>query len=204
VGQVLSFSDAGSTDVDGTIVTFAWNWGDGSPEGSGATATHAYAAPGAWTVTLTVTDENGATATDTLLVTVAAPPVNLALNGTTNVSSTRKGSSYASRNAVDGATATSWMSSKTNPAQWLRVDLGSSRTISTVKVFWPATYYARGFSIETSTNGTSWTQRYSTNSGNGSPADASFAAVSARYVRVYLTTPNDSAYYGIAELEVYQ
>jgi PKD repeat protein len=190
--------------VDGTIVSFAWNWGDGTPDGSGATATHAYAAAGTWTVTLTVTDGDGATAADTLSVTVTAPPVNLALNRATNVSSTRKGSDYASRKAVDGTTSTSWMSSKTNPAQWLRVDLGSSPTISKVKVFWPATYYAQGFSIETSTNGTSWTQRYSTSSGNGSPTDASFAAVSARYVRVYLTTPNDSTYYGISELEVYQ
>ncbi|HWR98430.1 MAG TPA: discoidin domain-containing protein [Candidatus Methanoperedens sp.] len=204
VGQVLSFADAGSSDPDGAIVSYSWNWGDGTPDGFGPSATHAYGAAGTFTVTLTVTDDEGATGTDTLLVTITAPPVNLALNRPALASTTRtKGGSYPAANAVDGSTDTSWMSSKTNPAQWVRVDLGSSRSISNVKVFWPATYYAKAFRIETSTNGTTWTSRYSTASGNGGPTNAVFTPESVRYVRVYCTTPNNTSYYGVAELEVY-
>ena len=71
-GATVSFSGAASTDSDGTIATYAWQFGDGTT-GAGATATHIYAEAGVFTVTLTVTDNSGATATDTLVVTVTAP-----------------------------------------------------------------------------------------------------------------------------------
>jgi len=52
-----------SIDSDGTVVSYAWDWGDGSPAGNGATASHAYAANGTYTVTLTITDDDGLTDT---------------------------------------------------------------------------------------------------------------------------------------------
>jgi PKD repeat protein len=64
----------GSTDPDGTVAEYAWNFGDGGT-GSGATGSHAYAAAGTYTVALTVTDDRGATATTTKTVTVAPPQV---------------------------------------------------------------------------------------------------------------------------------
>ncbi|WP_298462718.1 PKD domain-containing protein, partial [uncultured Cellulomonas sp.] len=63
-----------STDVDGTIRTYAWSFGDGST-GTGASATHSYATAGTYTVRLTVTDDDGATGTTTVPVTVSAPNV---------------------------------------------------------------------------------------------------------------------------------
>jgi PKD repeat protein len=65
-----------STDVDGTIVTWAWNFGD-STTGSGASTTHPYAAGGTYPVTLTVTDNNGGTNTIVQNVTVTDPPPNV-------------------------------------------------------------------------------------------------------------------------------
>ncbi|MBI5087697.1 MAG: PKD domain-containing protein, partial [Actinobacteria bacterium] len=62
-----------STDIDGTITGYAWDFGDGQL-GSGATPTHAYAHGGTYTVTLTVTDSDSATATITNSVTVVDPP----------------------------------------------------------------------------------------------------------------------------------
>jgi RHS repeat-associated protein len=59
--QSVSFNGGGSSDPDGTIVSYSWNFGDGGT-GSGATPTHAYAANGNYTVTLTVTDNAGAQA----------------------------------------------------------------------------------------------------------------------------------------------
>ena len=47
-----------STDPDGMIVSYAWDFGDGST-GTGARATHFYAVAGAYTISLTITDDYG-------------------------------------------------------------------------------------------------------------------------------------------------
>ncbi len=46
VGQQVTFSAAGSGDPDGSIVSYRWVWGDGTPDGSGVTASHAFATAG--------------------------------------------------------------------------------------------------------------------------------------------------------------
>ncbi|MDQ1597113.1 MAG: hypothetical protein QOI70_537, partial [Microbacteriaceae bacterium] len=72
-GLAATVDGGTSTDSDGTIVGYSWNFGDGST-GTGVTASHSYAAPGTYTVTLTVTDNSAATATKTGSVSVTAPP----------------------------------------------------------------------------------------------------------------------------------
>ena len=69
-GLTASFNGGGSTDSDGTIASYAWNFGDGST-GTGATPTHTYATGSTYSVTLTVTDNQGATGTVTNPITVA-------------------------------------------------------------------------------------------------------------------------------------
>jgi PKD repeat protein len=74
-GSAAQLDGSGSRDQDGTIVSYAWELGDGST-GTGASVSHVYADDGAYTATLTVTDDDGASAADTVAVTVAnAPPV---------------------------------------------------------------------------------------------------------------------------------
>ena len=68
-----NFDGNGSTDPDGTIVSYAWTFGDGS-SASGATPSNTYAAAGSYDVSLTVTDDDGATDTETRTITVSAPP----------------------------------------------------------------------------------------------------------------------------------
>jgi PKD repeat protein len=64
-----SFDGSASYDSDGTITNYAWNFGDGA-KGSGATVIHVYVAPGTYVVTLTVTDNGGATGSQSNSVTV--------------------------------------------------------------------------------------------------------------------------------------
>jgi len=53
-----SFNGTSSSDPDGNVVSYAWNFGDGST-GSGATVSHNYGSRTVRTVTLTVTDNLG-------------------------------------------------------------------------------------------------------------------------------------------------
>lgn len=64
-----SLDASSSTDSDGDIQSFAWNFGD-STTGAGKTVDHIYAAAGTYTVALTVTDNAGASSTVSQAVTV--------------------------------------------------------------------------------------------------------------------------------------
>ncbi|MGY2064502.1 PKD domain-containing protein [Blastococcus sp. SYSU DS0619] len=72
----LVVDGASSTDADGTVAGWAWDFGDGST-GTGTTASHTYAAAGTYAVTLTVTDDQGATSSVTRQVTVTEPAPNV-------------------------------------------------------------------------------------------------------------------------------
>ncbi|WP_395830625.1 glycoside hydrolase family 44 protein [Archangium violaceum] len=76
----VSFSSAGSADADGTILSYAWNFGNGQ-QGTGPTVSHTYTLPGIYTATLTVTDNDGATASDTVTISVLAPSTLAAPSG---------------------------------------------------------------------------------------------------------------------------
>ncbi len=68
-----SFDGTGSTDSDGTIASYSWDFGDNTTNGTGASPDHTYSAAGTYTVKLTVTDDGGATASVSHDVTVTAP-----------------------------------------------------------------------------------------------------------------------------------
>ena len=69
----VNFDGTASSDPDGTIDSYAWDFGDGNT-GSDQTPIHEYTSAGTYTVTLTVTDNQSATGTATDTITVTTPP----------------------------------------------------------------------------------------------------------------------------------
>jgi len=87
VGSDVSFDGSGSSDMDGNIVSYDWDFGDGNT-GTGVNPTQVYTVPGVFTVTLTVTDDGGATDTATTTADIIdvpnSPPIAVDDAYTTN------------------------------------------------------------------------------------------------------------------------
>lgn len=99
VGVAVTFDGSASTDPDGSIVSYDWDFGDGtSAVDAGATPTHIYNVDSTFNVALTVTDNAGATGVDTTTATIGLgnqPPVadaNGPYTGTTGLPVTFDGS----------------------------------------------------------------------------------------------------------------
>ena len=69
VPLTVSFDSSGSTDPDGSITAYNWSFGDGSSS-TEAYPIHMYMTVGSFTATLTVTDDGGATASQSTVITV--------------------------------------------------------------------------------------------------------------------------------------
>ncbi len=75
-GVPVHFDASASSDPDGQIASYAWDFGDGT-SASGSAPEHSFDRPGTYEVTLKVTDSSGSACNireDTLTVTVNAPP----------------------------------------------------------------------------------------------------------------------------------
>ena len=72
--QSITFNGCGSSDGDGSVVEYRWDFGDGS-SGSGSMITHSFVDSGEYTITLTVVDDKGAVGSTTTVVAVEKPPV---------------------------------------------------------------------------------------------------------------------------------
>ncbi len=70
----VAFNGTASTDGDGTIAAYAWDFGDGQTS-TAASPNHSYASPGSYQVRLTVTDDDGDSDSVTKTVTATANSV---------------------------------------------------------------------------------------------------------------------------------
>ncbi|WP_254898169.1 discoidin domain-containing protein [Kitasatospora sp. NA04385] len=128
-----------------------------------------------------------------------AAPVLLSQGKTATASSTENYGTPAS-NAVDGDTGTRWSSANSDP-QWLQVDLGAPAALSSVTLRWEAAY-AKGYQIQLSTDGTTWTTAYTTANGAGGTETVPVTGT-ARYVRMYGTARATGYGYSLWEFQVY-
>src|SRR5260370_15078522 len=72
-GTAITFDGTASYDLDGTVVSYSWAFGDGTT-GTEPIVTHSYSPAKPYTVTLTVTDNGGVTGSTTSQVTITDRP----------------------------------------------------------------------------------------------------------------------------------
>jgi len=115
-------------------------------------------------------------------------------------SSSENGAATEAALAVDGNTTTRWASAFADP-QWLQVDLGSTQSISQISLNWEAAY-ASAFTIQTSTNGTTWTNITPTTAGKLGVQTLDVTG-SGRYVRMNGTARATAYGYSLYEFQVF-
>jgi len=125
---------------------------------------------------------------------------NRALNRTV-VTSGNESAAYDGSRAVDGNGGTRWASQSVDPS-WLYVDLGASYSISRVKLSWEAAY-GKSYKIQVSNDASTWTDVYSTTTGDGGVDDLTGLSGTGRYVRMYGTQRGTTWGYSLWEFEVY-
>ena len=126
-GAPLTLDGSASSDPDGTIVSYAWDFGDGNT-GSGVSPTHTYAAAGSYAVTLTVTDDDGATDVGQTTATISEPPPPPLCDLSGTVSSSNKNDYLSLGNVAQGTTLAAtltWEASGANVDLYLQWHNGS-------------------------------------------------------------------------------
>ena len=123
---------------------------------------------------------------------------NVAQGKTATASSVLGGNTAAL--AVDGNAGTRWESAASDP-QWLQVDLGTSTAICRVVVNWE-TAAAKAFTLQTSADGTTWTQIYSTTTSTGGVQTLAVAGTG-RFLRMNGTVRTTQYGYSLWELQIF-
>jgi len=128
------------------------------------------------------------------------PVPNLALTKPAVASTSYAG--FPAASATDGNASSRW-SSQFSDSQWLYVDLGSTFSISRVVLRWEAAY-GRGYKLQVSSNASTWSDVYSTTTGDGGVDDITLASPAlGRYLRMLGTQRATTYGYSLYELEVY-
>jgi len=86
-GTSITFDGTASYDLDGTVVSYSWDFGD-QTTGTGSVATHSYTYAKTYTVTLTVTDNGGVTGSSSSQVTITDRPPVVSFNPSPTMANT--------------------------------------------------------------------------------------------------------------------
>ncbi|HZG58843.1 fibronectin type III domain-containing protein [Paenibacillus sp.] len=145
------------------------------------------------------TSNNESAASSTINVRTLETPPEGALARTGWTASGSNGSS-----ALDGNAGTRWYATSHSPSSTFQVDMKAEYTIDGL-YFHKGTFpdnYSVDYTIETSTDGTTWTTAGTADGTGIGSVTASFAAVTARYVRI-TPTASQSGWWSIAEFYVF-
>jgi hypothetical protein len=150
----------------------------------------------------TVTTETAQTAPNAAAAPAAALPKTL--------SASSQLGEYPASNTGDGNQNSYWESNNSQFPQWLRADLGATKSVDRVVLKLPSSWGARTqtLSVQGSTNGTSYSDIVTSTGYNFAPAGANtvtitFPATSVRYVRLNITANTGWPAGQLSEFEVY-
>jgi beta-glucanase (GH16 family) len=104
--------------------------------------------------------------------------------------------------AFDGNMATRWASAQGLDPQWIYVDLGATHTVSRVVLTWE-TAFGKSYQIQTSPDAATWTNIFTTTTGDGGTDDLTGLSGSGRYVRMNGTARGTGYGYSLWEFQVY-
>ena len=161
------------------------------------------------TFTITLSNATGgatigtpASGTVTIVDNETPPATTDLARGKTATASSQEGA-YVPANAVDGNATTRWGSAFSDP-QWIKIDLGSTQAISSVKLVWEAAS-AKNYTIDVSNDNTTWsTIATKTNMASGARTDnLTGLSGSGRYIRMNGTARTTAYGYSLFSFEVY-
>jgi beta-glucanase (GH16 family) len=132
---------------------------------------------------------------------IVTESTTLLSQGKTATASSQLDSSTPPSNAVDGSDTTRW-ASQPGDNQWLQVNLGAVHTFSEVKVAW-GTDYGVSYKIQSSLDGVTWTDVYTTTAGTGGVEDLLGFSATGRYVRLLGLDAATANGYSLWELQVF-
>jgi F5/8 type C domain/Secretion system C-terminal sorting domain len=153
-------------------------------------------------ITVKATDHGGRYASGSFIVSVFdTASENKALLRRAFASSTFR-PAYPASGAVDGSTATDWIS-KDSVGQWIAVQLDKEYNIDGIALIWGANY-AKNFDIQTSTNGSDWTTHFNETKGKGDTTFSNIGHKDASFVRIIINAKKSGGGVSLLEFEVYK
>jgi F5/8 type C domain len=186
-----------------TVASGALNWTGGNADGGVTVPDPTSPTPDPTSPTPTPTTPTPTPTTPPTTPPPTTPPPGCSPTGTLlsqGRPATASSAAGQAARAVDGNRGTRWVSAATDN-QWLRVDLGRTRTIGAVELDWDASY-GRAYAIQTSADGVAWTTVHTTTDGDGG-RELLDARGTGRYVRLLGQRRGTRDGYGLYEFRVY-
>ncbi|GAA0812960.1 glycoside hydrolase family 3 N-terminal domain-containing protein [Spirilliplanes yamanashiensis] len=128
-----------------------------------------------------------------------AAVANIASFGSATATSS-EGNSLGPDKAIDGDATTRWSSLFADPQTWT-LDLGARAAVQNVVLTWEASH-ATAYSVETSVDGETWQERYTTTTGDGGADEIATGGDTLRYVRMTGTARVNEYGYSLYEVAV--
>ncbi len=180
--ETVTLDGSESFDAVGNIVSWEWTE-NGNSIGSGEVI-DATVNVGSHNIKLTVTDNEGNTGSDDLVVEVVP---EIAQNATIWVSSEDEDRN----NVIDNDLATSWTSVESNDPQWLAMDFGSVVSFDQVDISWHDRFFFTDYEVQVSNDSEFGNVQVIASVSEGKRDDVSFNSdLTGRYMRIYGTKSN--------------
>ncbi|MEU8694092.1 alpha-L-fucosidase [Streptomyces sp. NPDC048665] len=166
----------------------------------------AYSANGDGRVTITGIDRTAHPEDSVVGVTLdrSVQPADIAVGRTATADSEESSKGNTAARAVDGSTSTRWCAADGGTGHWLKVDLGSPRSLTGTRIAWELDGTNYRYTIEGSVDNRTWsTLADNTATTSTSQVQVALFRTRARYVRVTVTGLPSGAWASIRNFEVY-